>query len=138
MCVFIFIFYGVRLDADKRTALRIIRASDPPSPLAQAPTSSKPIMADSLNSGPTTTSIFTGTAPGVGPSHKSTTSRFRYRLDASRNLWDGSGLKVDSALTDVGWAYGGKFGIWNLCPFLLLQFTSLLIGSAFLWGGLLC
>jgi hypothetical protein len=27
----------------------------------------------------------------------------------SRNLWDESGLKVDSALTDVGWGVGGTF-----------------------------
>ena len=36
-------------------------------------------------------------------------SRAGYRLDASRNLWHGSGLKVDSALTDVGWGVGGSF-----------------------------
>lgn len=31
--------------------------------------------------------------------------RFGSKLDASRNLWEGSGLKVDSAqaVTDVGW-----------------------------------
>ena len=61
-------------------ALRIVRVSDPSS----APDPSLPV-------------------------HKSTTSRYGYRLDASRNLWDGSGLKVDSGLTDVGWASGGMF-----------------------------
>ena len=43
----------------------------------------------------------------VGSTHKSTTSRYGFKLDASRNLWEGSGLKVDSAVTDVGWGTGG-------------------------------
>ena len=70
------------------TALRIIRVSDRPTE---------------------STSIFTSPGPGIGTSHKSITSRSGYRVDASRNLWDGSGLKVDSALTDVGWAFGGAY-----------------------------
>ncbi|CAK5277372.1 unnamed protein product [Mycena citricolor] len=32
-----------------------------------------------------------------------------YRLDASRNMWDGSGLKVESTITDVAWCHGRAF-----------------------------
>ncbi|KAJ7097842.1 hypothetical protein B0H15DRAFT_920560 [Mycena belliarum] len=38
--------------------------------------------------------------------HKSTVGAGGYRLDASRNMWDGSGLKIDSANTDVAWCHG--------------------------------
>ncbi|KAF8067048.1 hypothetical protein FPV67DRAFT_1497690 [Lyophyllum atratum] len=38
--------------------------------------------------------------------HKSSVGRGGYRIDASRNLWEGSGLKIDSASTDVAWGYG--------------------------------
>ena len=50
----------------------------------------------------------------VGSTHKSTTSRYGFKLDASRNLWEGSGLKVDSAVTDVGWGVGG--GLYSSLP----------------------
>ncbi|KAI9063837.1 hypothetical protein FKP32DRAFT_1571226 [Trametes sanguinea] len=49
----------------------------------------------------------------VGPSgsstpteHKSVTGRGGHRIEASRNLWEGSGLKVDSSSTDVAWCHG--------------------------------
>ncbi|KAG6908862.1 hypothetical protein DXG01_002936 [Tephrocybe rancida] len=38
--------------------------------------------------------------------HKSSVGRGGYRIDASRNLWEGSGLKIDSASTDVAWGRG--------------------------------
>ncbi|KAI0741856.1 hypothetical protein C8Q80DRAFT_1196599 [Daedaleopsis nitida] len=38
--------------------------------------------------------------------HRSSTGRGGHRIDASRNLWDGSGLKVDSSSTDVAWCHG--------------------------------
>ena len=30
------------------------------------------------------------------------------RVDASRNFWEGSGLKIDSSSTDVVWGHGRK------------------------------
>jgi hypothetical protein len=39
--------------------------------------------------------------------HKSSVGRGGHRIDASRNFWDGSGLKIDSASTDVAWGRGG-------------------------------
>ena len=30
------------------------------------------------------------------------------RVEASRNFWEGSGLKIDSASTDVVWGHGGE------------------------------
>ncbi|TRM56232.1 hypothetical protein BD626DRAFT_441257 [Schizophyllum amplum] len=46
--------------------------------------------------------------PDHSPSteHKSAVGPGGYRVDASRNMWDGSGLKMDSASTDVSWAKG--------------------------------
>lgn len=44
------------------------------------------------------------------PGHKYTIGRGGHRIDASRNFWEGSGLKIDSASTDVAWGHGG-----NLC-----------------------
>ncbi|TFK81768.1 hypothetical protein K466DRAFT_501579 [Polyporus arcularius HHB13444] len=47
------------------------------------------------------------TAPSVHQSdHKSITGRGGHRIEASRNFWDGSGLKVDSSSTDVVWCHG--------------------------------
>lgn len=49
------------------------------------------------------------TDPGVESSnaeHKFVIGRGGYRIDASRNLWKGSGLKIDSTSTDVVWACG--------------------------------
>lgn len=31
-----------------------------------------------------------------------------YRVEASRNFWEGSGLKIDSSSTDVVWGHGGE------------------------------
>ncbi|KAJ7685293.1 hypothetical protein DFH06DRAFT_37253 [Mycena polygramma] len=47
--------------------------------------------------------------PGDKPpnsEHKSNVGAGGYRLDASRNMWEGSGLKIDSANTDVAWCHG--------------------------------
>ncbi|KAI0351880.1 hypothetical protein OH77DRAFT_1498292 [Trametes cingulata] len=38
--------------------------------------------------------------------HKTVTGRGGHRIEASRNYWDGSGLKVDSSSTDVAWCHG--------------------------------
>ncbi|KAG6849182.1 hypothetical protein H0H93_010639, partial [Arthromyces matolae] len=38
--------------------------------------------------------------------YKSALGRGGYRIDSSRNFWEGSGLKIDSASTDVAWAPG--------------------------------
>jgi hypothetical protein len=38
---------------------------------------------------------------GSTPEHKSSVGRGCHRIDASRNFWEGSGLKMDSASTDV-------------------------------------
>lgn len=49
--------------------------------------------------------------PGVDVSnsdHKSIVGRGGYRIDASRNMWKGSGLKSDSTTTDVVWTCGGN------------------------------
>ncbi|KAF9443030.1 hypothetical protein P691DRAFT_844497 [Macrolepiota fuliginosa MF-IS2] len=34
------------------------------------------------------------------------TTRTPFKIESSRNLWEGSGLKIDCASTDVAWAYG--------------------------------
>ncbi|KAJ6502455.1 hypothetical protein C8R45DRAFT_1070888 [Mycena sanguinolenta] len=38
--------------------------------------------------------------------HKSAGGAGGYRLEVSRNMWEGSGLKIDSAITDVAWCHG--------------------------------
>ncbi|KDQ51504.1 hypothetical protein JAAARDRAFT_184901 [Jaapia argillacea MUCL 33604] len=38
--------------------------------------------------------------------HKSAVGRGGAKIEASRNMWTGSGLKVDSACTDVAWGRG--------------------------------
>lgn len=38
--------------------------------------------------------------------HKASIGRGGHRIEASRNIWDGSGLKIDSASTDVAWCHG--------------------------------
>jgi hypothetical protein len=43
------------------------------------------------------------------PEHKFAVGRGGHRVDASRNLWEGSGLKIDSTSTDVAWGHGGTF-----------------------------
>ncbi|KAJ7509976.1 hypothetical protein B0H11DRAFT_1168825 [Mycena galericulata] len=40
------------------------------------------------------------------PEYKSNVGAGGYRLEASRNMWEGSGLKTDSANTDVAWCHG--------------------------------
>lgn len=41
--------------------------------------------------------------------HRSSVGRGGHRVDASRNLWEGSGLKLDNANTDVAWCRGREF-----------------------------
>ncbi|PPQ79096.1 hypothetical protein CVT25_002889 [Psilocybe cyanescens] len=43
---------------------------------------------------------------GNNPEHKFSVGRGGHRIDASRNFWDASGLKIDSASTDVAWGHG--------------------------------
>lgn len=38
--------------------------------------------------------------------HKTSIGRGGHRIEASRNIWDGSGLKIESASTDVAWCHG--------------------------------
>lgn len=40
--------------------------------------------------------------------HKIVVGRGGARIEASRNFWEGSGLKIDSAITDVAWGHGRK------------------------------
>jgi hypothetical protein len=63
--------------------------------------------------------------------HKSATGDGGYRIDASRNFWDGSGLKIDSTSTDVAWGYGRKLNNLVL-TFLIhtLAFNSKILTSA--------
>ncbi|KAG2341601.1 hypothetical protein BDR05DRAFT_888115 [Suillus weaverae] len=42
----------------------------------------------------------------VNNDHKASIGRGGHRIEASRNIWDGSGLKIDSASTDVAWCHG--------------------------------
>lgn len=60
---------------------------------------------------------FSDVNPGQpGPDHhKATVGRGGHRIDASRNMWEGSGLKLDSASTDVVWGNGSRFVV-NYCP----------------------
>lgn len=44
----------------------------------------------------------------VNNDHKASIGRGGHRIEASRNMWDGSGLKIDSASTDVAWCHGSK------------------------------
>ncbi|KAF8885529.1 hypothetical protein BD779DRAFT_1533641 [Infundibulicybe gibba] len=45
-------------------------------------------------------------SPSQTQEHKSFVGPGGHRIDASRNFWDGSGLKIDSASTDVAWCHG--------------------------------
>ncbi|KAK0480270.1 hypothetical protein IW261DRAFT_1551305 [Armillaria novae-zelandiae] len=47
-----------------------------------------------------------GPAQAKTSEHKGAVGRGGHRVEASRNLWEGSGLKIDSASTDVAWGYG--------------------------------
>ncbi|KAG2139627.1 uncharacterized protein EDB93DRAFT_1298463, partial [Suillus bovinus] len=42
----------------------------------------------------------------INNDHKASVGRGGHRIEASRNIWDGSGLKIDSASTDVAWCHG--------------------------------
>jgi hypothetical protein len=44
----------------------------------------------------------------LNPDHKFSLGRGGHRIDASRNLWTGSGLKMESTSTDVAWGRGSK------------------------------
>ncbi|KAF6744343.1 hypothetical protein DFP72DRAFT_929836 [Ephemerocybe angulata] len=44
--------------------------------------------------------------PGQVSDHKSAIGPGGHKLEASRNFWDNSGLKVDSTSTDIAWGYG--------------------------------
>ncbi|KAG2155609.1 hypothetical protein DEU56DRAFT_315461 [Suillus clintonianus] len=39
----------------------------------------------------------------INNDHKASFGRGGHRIEASRNVWDGCGLKIDSASTDVAW-----------------------------------
>ncbi|KAL6299508.1 hypothetical protein BKA93DRAFT_805989 [Sparassis latifolia] len=67
---------GTRCVVAGRESLRILRMSDP------TPGLSTPI------------------------DHKYVIGRGGHRIEASRNFWEGSGLKIDSATTDVAWGHG--------------------------------
>ncbi|KAF8886054.1 hypothetical protein CPB84DRAFT_1787859 [Gymnopilus junonius] len=43
---------------------------------------------------------------GQNTEHKFIFGRGGHRIDESRNFWEGSGLKIDSASTDVAWGHG--------------------------------
>ncbi|KAI1782223.1 hypothetical protein LXA43DRAFT_1069110 [Ganoderma leucocontextum] len=51
----------------------------------------------------------TGTGTPALSDHKAVTGRGGHRIEASRNFWEGSGLKVDSSSTDVAWCHGGTY-----------------------------
>lgn len=40
----------------------------------------------------------------VDPKH---TTRPAFKIESTKNLWEGSNLKIDCTSTDVAWAYGG-------------------------------
>lgn len=44
----------------------------------------------------------------IAADHKFVVGRGGARIESSRNFWEGSGLKIDSAITDVAWAHGGE------------------------------
>ncbi|TDL29867.1 hypothetical protein BD410DRAFT_45075 [Rickenella mellea] len=62
----------------------------------------------------------------ANPEHRYVVGRGGQRIDASRNLWAGSGLKVDSSSTDVAWGHktydnkiitsarNGELIVWDL------------------------
>lgn len=63
--------------------------------------------------------------------HKSVVGEGGYRIDSSRNLWDGSGLKIDCASTDVAWGFGGELN--KVVPTVLigtLVFNNKILTSA--------
>jgi hypothetical protein len=50
--------------------------------------------------------------------HKTSIGRGGHRIEASRNIWDGSGLKIDSASTDVAWCHGSKHAYYDIQRFI--------------------
>ena len=47
--------------------------------------------------------------------HKSVVGQGGHRIEASRNFWDGSGLKIDSASTDIAWGHGCRCSLFSSC-----------------------
>jgi hypothetical protein len=47
--------------------------------------------------------------------HKSVVGQGGHRIEASRNFWDGSGLKIDSASTDIAWGHGCRYSLFSFC-----------------------
>lgn len=64
--------------------------------------------------------------------HKSNVGVGGYRLEASRNMWEGSGLKTDSANTDVAWCHGCAFVFIQNAFMVLIQvvFNNKILTSA--------
>jgi hypothetical protein len=65
--------------------------------------------------------------------HRSITGAGGYRLDASRNMWEGSGLKTDSANTDVAWCHGrASFPVYPIMTIFteLIVFNNKILTSA--------
>jgi hypothetical protein len=50
--------------------------------------------------------------------HKTSIGRGGHRIEASRNIWDGSGLKIESASTDVAWCHGSKHTYYDIQRFI--------------------
>ncbi|PCH44052.1 hypothetical protein WOLCODRAFT_76205 [Wolfiporia cocos MD-104 SS10] len=48
----------------------------------------------------------TGPSEAANTEHRSAVGQGGYRIEASRNFWDSSGLHIDSASTDVVWCHG--------------------------------
>lgn len=75
------------------------------------------------------------------PDHKSAVGQ-GHRIDASRNFWEGSGLKMDSASTDVAWGHGCRYLVYSsflsclLIPVIVFNnkiLTSARNGELILW-----
>lgn len=48
--------------------------------------------------------------------HKFAVGKGGFRIEASRNIWDGSGLHIDSANTDVAWCQGSECALPQVRP----------------------
>ncbi|PFH49423.1 hypothetical protein AMATHDRAFT_147687 [Amanita thiersii Skay4041] len=68
--------------------------------------------------------ISDGHAAQSSGDYKSVVGRGGHRIDSSRNLWEGSGLKIESATTGVAWGHG---------PFSTKIFTSARNGELIMW-----
>lgn len=71
-------FHSTENQRGRHTALRILRITDP------------------------------AVHPNPSTEHRFVKGHGGHRIDASRNMWNGSGLKIDSAATDVVWGRGCK------------------------------